>query len=362
MEISLCMIVKNEEDVLARCLNSVKDLVDEIIIVDTGSDDATKKIASLFTDFVYDFAWCDDFSAARNFAFSKGTKEYLMWLDADDVIDDDQKPSFLHLKQTLDASIDLVALPYQVAFDEQGHPTMSYERERIFKREKHYTWVDPIHEVIAMSGKVFHGDAAISHRKLKTNDPDRNLHIFEKMIHEGKKLNARQQFYYARELYYHAQYEKALRITHNFLMCDDAWIENQIDACRLLSQCHQMLNHEEESLTSLILSFQYDTPRAEILCDIGSYFFQHKRYAQAIYWYQLAADTKLNLNDGGFHLQDCYGFIPYIQLCVCYDHLGNHKLAYEYNEKAGKIKPDDPSFLSNRKYFESLDPSFVKNV
>ena len=71
--ISLCMIVKNEERILARCLDSVKDLVDEIVIVDTRSADATRRIAQTYTDLVYDFTWIDDFSAARNFAFSKAT-------------------------------------------------------------------------------------------------------------------------------------------------------------------------------------------------------------------------------------------------------------------------------------------------
>ena len=69
--VSLCMIVKNEERILARCLDSIADLMDEIIIVDTGSGDATKKIAANYTDQIYDFTWTGDFAAARNFAFSK---------------------------------------------------------------------------------------------------------------------------------------------------------------------------------------------------------------------------------------------------------------------------------------------------
>ena len=70
------MIVKNESKVLRRCLDSVAHLMDEIIIVDTGSTDNTKKIALEYTDKVYDFEWINDFSAARNFAFSKATKDY----------------------------------------------------------------------------------------------------------------------------------------------------------------------------------------------------------------------------------------------------------------------------------------------
>lgn len=84
--ISVCMIVKNEEDVLERALKSVQDIADEIIIVDTGSTDSTKDIASSYTNKIYDFEWCDDFSKARNYSFSKATKDYCMWLDADDVI------------------------------------------------------------------------------------------------------------------------------------------------------------------------------------------------------------------------------------------------------------------------------------
>ena len=79
-EISLCMIIKNEEKTIARCLDSVKDLVDEIIIVDTGSTDKSKEIVSKYTDKVYDFEWVEDFAKARNFSFSKATKDYIMWL------------------------------------------------------------------------------------------------------------------------------------------------------------------------------------------------------------------------------------------------------------------------------------------
>lgn len=69
--ISLCMIVRNEEAVLERCLHSVCNVVDEIILVDTGSEDRTKEIARSYTDRIYDFAWSDDFAAARNFPFPK---------------------------------------------------------------------------------------------------------------------------------------------------------------------------------------------------------------------------------------------------------------------------------------------------
>ena len=76
------MITKNEEFFLEQCLNSVKDLVDEIIIVDTGSNDKTKDIARKFTDNIFDFEWCDDFSAARNESLKHATGDWILVLDA----------------------------------------------------------------------------------------------------------------------------------------------------------------------------------------------------------------------------------------------------------------------------------------
>jgi glycosyltransferase involved in cell wall biosynthesis len=82
--VSLCMIVRNEEQQLAECLTPVASLFDEIVVVDTGSRDGTKQIASRFTPGVFDFPWCDDFAAARNESLRHAHGYWIFWLDADD--------------------------------------------------------------------------------------------------------------------------------------------------------------------------------------------------------------------------------------------------------------------------------------
>ena len=131
--VSLCMIVKNEEDVLARCLESAADLVDEIVIVDTGSTDRTREAAGQFTGRVYDFDWVDDFSAARNYAFSLAEKDYCMWLDADDMLLEEDRAAFRELKEGLDPAVCVVMAKYNTGFDEDGSVTFSYFRERLIK-------------------------------------------------------------------------------------------------------------------------------------------------------------------------------------------------------------------------------------
>ena len=86
ISLSLCMIVKNEEAVLERILKPVSQVMDAILIADTGSSDRTKEIAEQYTSQVFDFPWCDDFSAPRNFLLEKVRTDYWMWLDADDMI------------------------------------------------------------------------------------------------------------------------------------------------------------------------------------------------------------------------------------------------------------------------------------
>ena len=124
--ISLCMIVKDEEEVLARCLDSVKDIVDEIIIVDTGSTDRTVEIAKRYTDRIYHFPWTGSFSEARNHAFSYATMQYTLYLDADDVILEEDRKKFLELKKTLDPAVDSVSMYYNAGLDDHGNVTLRY--------------------------------------------------------------------------------------------------------------------------------------------------------------------------------------------------------------------------------------------
>lgn len=85
MKISVCMIVKDEEKYIEKCLSNIRDKVDEIIIVDTGSTDSTKESVSKYTNKVYDFKWCDNFSKARNYSISKASNDWILVLDADEI-------------------------------------------------------------------------------------------------------------------------------------------------------------------------------------------------------------------------------------------------------------------------------------
>src|SRR5262249_52874882 len=101
--VSLTMIVRNEEKNLPDCLASVRDLVDEAVVIDTGSTDRTREIARSFWCVVGEFPWVDLFAAARNAALDPATGDYAFWMDADDRLDTDNQAKLKALFDSLPA-------------------------------------------------------------------------------------------------------------------------------------------------------------------------------------------------------------------------------------------------------------------
>ena len=349
--ISLCMIVRDEEPVLARCLESVAGLFDETVIVDTGSRDRTREIAMSFTDKVFDFEWCDDFSKARNYAFSKASGDYLMWLDADDVIEGENAALLRDIISRLDADRpDVVMLPYNVAFDENGRVLLSYERERIVRANAGYWFEGAIHEAISPRGRVIHGKAAVSHRKLHENEPARNLRIFEGLLRSGQTLAPRMKYYYARELVSAGRLTEAAEY---YTLCADdpaAWVENRISAYAELSGVLLTLGRREESDDALLRTLGLGSPRADVCCELGRRFLEKGDLPSARFWYELAP-RQFTENRGGFVHSDYGGYIPYMQLCVIFDRLGDLDTAERFNDLAGEIR-QSPEYKQNKAYFE----------
>ncbi len=352
--LALCMIVKDEEACLGNCLSSVKDCFDEIIIVDTGSIDKTKEIAKKYTDKIFDYQWEYDFSKARNFSFDKSSSEYNMWLDADDILLDETVKKIKEWKE-YGEECDCMMCKYVTSFDENFTPLFEFSRERIIRNSPNLRWQDPIHEVITPNGKIlFREDIVVYHNKKNKPFTDRNLNIYKKMIQDGKKFSPRQQFYYARELYFNNLIDEAIHQFSIFLSEGKGWKENNIEACLNLAKCYQRKGEINNSLTALFGSFIYGVPRGEILYEIGRIFEGERKIKEAIYWYKEALQSNPNIESGGFVNTDCYNFLPALQLCVCYYKIGDIENSFLYHKLSKEIKPNDKNVIYNDKFFKNL--------
>ncbi len=349
--ISLCIIVKNEEGVIRRCLESVKGIVDEINIVDTGSTDRTKEIVTQFTDRVFNFTWIDDFSAARNFAFQQATKEYILWLDADDVLLESDQELLLNLKQTLDSSVDAVSMQYNLAFDENQHVTSSLRRYRLVKRERGFKWFGFVHEYLEVGGHLYDSNVSVSHLPL-SRDQERNIRIYETMETQGHIFTPRDLFYFANELVDHHRFDKAIEYYTKFIKTEKGWVEDNIQACHKLADCCHHFGLEDQELQWVLHALSYGVPKPETCCRLGFLLMNKQNFHGAIYWYKAA------LGENGmktFALQDSSfsTWLPHLQLAVCYDKIGEQKAGYEHNEAARKFRPNDERILANKIYFEN---------
>lgn len=143
MKLSLCMIVKNEEATLSKCLGSVKNVVDEMVVLDTGSTDSTPQIAQKFGAKVYHFEWCNDFSAARNEALKYVTGDWILVLDADETLTQKIVPQ---LKQAIRREEYLLInlLRHEVEAEQSPYSLVS----RLFRNHPDIRFSRPYHALV----------------------------------------------------------------------------------------------------------------------------------------------------------------------------------------------------------------------
>lgn len=153
MEIlSLCMIVKNEEEQIEKCLQSVVDVVDEVIIVDTGSNDRTKEICQAYKAKVYDFPWDGSFASARNFGIRQAKAKWIFWMDADEELEIFDRQSWedaLNCKKQLMWAVPI--LNYIGEYPVDTVKAYHHVQWRIFRNGLGVKFVNNIHEQLDIS-------------------------------------------------------------------------------------------------------------------------------------------------------------------------------------------------------------------
>jgi len=335
--ISLCMIVKNEEKVLARCLDSICELMDEIIIVDTGSSDETKEIAGRYTDMIYDFQWIGDFSAARNFAFSKASCDYIYSADADEVLDEENREKFRLLKENMVPEVEIVQMYYG---NQLLHGTVyNYDRElrpKLFKRLRSFSWIEPVHETMRLLPVVFDSDIEITHLP-ENNHAGRDIGIFEAIIQRGERLSERLFNMYAKELLISGdeqQLKNAEEFFKNAADAGDTAPEQMkealcvvVKAARVRGDYLKMFRYAIKGVT--------DEGISEVCYELGEYYLEQGDYQEASIWYYNAAyetASILNIHAGGD--------LPLKRLSECYEALGMKEQAEQYRLAALEWKSE----------------------
>ncbi len=326
--VSVCMIVKDEEKVLARCLDSLQGLADEIIIVDTGSRDGTKRIAASYTDKIYDFTWVYDFSAARNFSFSKATMDYIYVADADEVLDELNRQRFLLLKQKLLPEIEVVQMKYanQLAYNTTYNFDVEY-RPKLYKRLRTFQWMEPVHESVRLSPVIYDSEIEIMHMPI-SGHAGRDFDVFLRTIRREGKLSPRLFGMYARELFIAGETSDFEDAFDYFLsVAEQGESSEQVrKVCEcILARCYRLRRDFAGFMKYCLHNIADQKASAEVCYELGEYYRELGDDREAIIWYYNAAyETNCELN---VHYAGDY---PLQRLAECYRNIGNEEQELAY--------------------------------
>jgi glycosyltransferase involved in cell wall biosynthesis len=269
--IGVALIVKNEEIVLARCLDSLKG-IDEIVILDTGSTDNTRDVAKKYTDKYIEgvYTWNDNFAEARNKAKSFSTTDWLLGIDADEYLEDGGI-SKLRSAMVQHSGLKVMNLIVKAEVDGTIHraPRLRRNVPEIFAKGS-------IHEYLSLPGQadldiiVYYGYSP-AHRK----DPDRALRILTSEIEKNPRAK-RERFYLAREYYYRKQWLIAIEHYEIYLK-ENTWLPERAEAYVRLAECYKYSGDWQKARNACIQAIGINPDFKRALRLMGSLSFPNNK-------------------------------------------------------------------------------------
>jgi len=350
--LSVCMIVKNEEKNITDCLESIKDIADEIIVVDTGSEDKTKEVVLKYTSKIYDFEWIDDFSAARNFSLSKATGDFILWVDADDIVENPEDILPL-LKQSFDVH------DFKIIY---GNDT--FHHARLFRNFRNIYFNGRVHEYPVLDS-LFQSAGIPSHflahqrvtkinvihktEKHSTEDrSERNYRILKKELEEDPK-NARALFYLGNSLKEMAQYDAAIETYRKYLEIA-TWVDERWMAQKNIGNILLWQKKPQTAIEEFTKAISIDSRWAESYYYIGECYFILEDYLESIDWMMKA--TKKELPSSPLWKEaSVYKEAPYRYIFASYEILGDLERAIHYCKIAIEENPSDQWLKDRLAYF-----------
>lgn len=343
MRISLAVIVKDEAEKLDNLLQSCAGIFDEICLTMTKKDEDVEKVAKKHKAKTSTFKWVNDFSAARNFNFSQCTGDWIVWFDADDVLDKGE-----NLRKNIELAdannVTGLSMLYHYSHDKYGNLADHHWKLQAVKNE-HYEWRGIIHENLLPIKESQEARISDVIRVHTADDVDskasllRNKKILEQAI-KTEPEEPRHYFYLARCYLGTEEWEKVLEVVDTYLTLSD-WPEERYDAINMKGEAYLRLGDFDEAIKThhtAILEVE-DAPDAYIYK--ARNFVRKERWLDAITCLEIAEtrdQDKMILKKTALYDHDLY-----VMTAISYLNLGLFEQALQAAERAYKNRPTDES-------------------
>jgi glycosyltransferase involved in cell wall biosynthesis len=352
MKISLSIITKDEEVNLAGMLESVKDVVDEIIIVDTGSTDGTVELARAYTDKVFIHPKADvwreksekfNFAEARNYALDQCSGDWILSLDCDERMEPETASKLREVVEKMPDSVHLVMMTIVMCRDD-GTPYQEFLAERLWRHGFGYRWENGMHNVINVpvddrrvsvpEFRIIH-NRGVKSEETRTARGKQRLAMAEEIFIakiESDPKDSRSMFYLAGTYYDCQMFDKAVEWFEKYLEVSD-WPEERYQAGLLLAQAYVRLDSDEKAKAVLSSILAENWRRAEAYLMLGQLAYRQGDFKQAEWWHKCAS-LKPKPVDPLFVEPDAHSWEPHVNLWLTYRQLGDNQKAAEHGRIA----------------------------
>jgi len=376
-EISVCLIVKNESRQIESCLKSIRPHVQEICVVDTGSDDETPEIVKKYADKFEVFTGCNDsegriesFSEARERSFDLATKPWVMWIDGDDEVQGAERLPEIVIRHEVErnGSPALIMLPYEYSHDHLGNVTCLHYRERLATPRSAFKWRSPVHEVLnpEQSGTcMFQSDQVrIVHRRHasgKPSEPGRNLRILKAHYSKVGESDIRLLYYLGLEYGNAGDLGNAFRFHKRYVELS-GWDDEKFLACLKIAEHYQSLGQYDDAVQWALKCIIVREGWAEAYFSLAKSFYfmaqrggpdERRNWERSVHYARLGLSmpptkTILFINP----LERSYEIHKFLNLAL--NKIGDVQGALDSANEALKARPDDEGMRGNARLYENF--------
>jgi len=341
-KLSCVLIVKNEEELLPGCLDSIKPIWDELVIVDTGSTDHTPAIAKAYDAELGYFDWCDDMSAARNYAETLCHSDYIYWQDADErLLEGHDAIRQIVEEGKLDGIAPLMRFSAADTY---------FRQELLHKNLPVWKWKGAVHEWLAGPCRTERRDIVVTQVGRSSGDRANVKDIFEALRSnfQHREFTERHLFYLAREHLYKGHLWECIGLVLVLLGTPVTWPLQRSRAAIVAGDCYNTLGDENAAREMYLRAIDEYAEWAEPYFALGEQARLQGRYVEAIGW--LLAST--GFDPGGFYYdQTIYQWRRYDSLAVSYYELHHYKEALHWGQLALGGNPGEKRLGDNLKWY-----------